>query len=107
MKLKQFRMTSLILALSFAICMHLLPTPTYAATLEDSMVVGSLTNPGDTATYDLQIDHALYPEAILHVFAYGEGTGNAIIKVYNEEGALVTGTLLRNKLDDKVANTST
>ena len=105
MKLKQFRMTSLILALSLAICMHLLPTPTYAATLEDSMVVGSLTNPGDTATYDLQIDHALYPEAILHVFAYGEGTGNAIIKVYNEEGALVTGTLLRNKLDDKVANT--
>lgn len=78
--------------------------PTYAATEETPIIVGGLSNPGDTATYEVQIDHALYPEAILYAFTYG-AAGNATIRVYDENNSLVTGIVLRNKLDDNVMNT--
>lgn len=107
MKLKQNKIVSLVIALSLMVCMCTLPMPARATAPEMPMITGSLANPGDTATYDLQIDHALYPEAILCGFTYGEGTGNAIIWVYDENDAVVAGISLVNRLDDKRANTVT
>ncbi|MDE6954398.1 MAG: hypothetical protein K2P18_01345 [Oscillospiraceae bacterium] len=107
MKFKQNKIASLVIALSLLVCMYTLPMPAQANAPETPMITGSLANPGDTATYDLEIDHALYPEVILHGFAYGEGTGNAIIRVYDEDGTRITGISLMNTLNDKIANTVT
>lgn len=105
MKIKFFRIISLAIALSLIACVFTLPTPAQATAPEAPLITGALANPGDTATHYIQIDHALYPEAVLYAFTYGKGSGNATIEVYDEDSTLVTGIALINKLDDKVANT--
>ncbi|WP_305117162.1 hypothetical protein [Acutalibacter muris] len=99
MKVKFFKFMSFALVLSLVVCTYILPASAQTTISKSTMVTGMLTDPGDTATYDLQIDHALYPEAVLYVFSH-HGTGNATITVYNEAGSPVSATSIRPRLND-------
>ena len=105
MKATLTKVISLILSLT--LCMTMLNMPGIASSSQENpitprdapMVVGELANPGDKVTYDLQVDHALYPKAVLYGFI-SEGTGNITIQVFNEDGSRKSGMWLRTKLYD-------
>ena len=62
------------------------------------MLVDGLVNIGDTKTYEMEIDHALFPEAMLYAFTQGL-PGNVNIMVYDENEKLVSGMYLRGYID--------
>lgn len=106
MKQRHFSIIILTLIFSVLMSMQALSMTAYAVAPKGSQIVGMLVNPGDTAIHEVQINHALYPEAVLYAISYG-GTGNATIRVYDENDSLVTGIVLRNKLDDNIMNNVT
>ena len=106
MKSRFSKTLSFMLAVIF--CISALTVPAYAADSEPDlslpaksvsrasdgpMLTDGLVNIGDTATYELEIDHALYPEAMLYAFTQGL-PGNVTIKVYDENEKVVSGMYL-------------
>ncbi len=118
MKSRFSKTLSFMLAVIF--CISALTVPAYATDTADTenklvldganarsgepMLIDGLEKAGDTMDYEMEIDHSLYPEAILYAFSYGV-PGNATIRVYDENEKLVSGIYLQGYLNDRSANT--